>query len=122
MGWWKRGAGGVEIALGVYGEIGTAGLATPAAVIAAGSGISGILSGYRSVYGEQVSKNFDLEAKVVREGNQIVHDLLLTKGHLTPRHLMSDACTLVEHYDVCWRSLTVYAAITQLATTSSRRI
>ena len=44
-------------------------------------------------------KNLYLEAKVVREGNQIIRDLLLTKGHLTPPHLMEDARRLVEHYD-----------------------
>jgi hypothetical protein len=45
-------------------------------------------------------KNLYLEAKVVREGNQVIHDLLLTKGHLVPPHLMDDACKLVEHYDM----------------------
>ncbi|HUI79203.1 MAG TPA: hypothetical protein VLY24_14860 [Bryobacteraceae bacterium] len=44
-------------------------------------------------------KNLYLEGKVVREGNQTIHDLLLTKGHLIPPHLMLDACKLVEHYD-----------------------
>ena len=44
-------------------------------------------------------KNLYLEAKVVREGNQTIRDLLLTKGHLVPPHLMGDACNLVEHYD-----------------------
>ena len=44
-------------------------------------------------------KNLYLEAKVVREGNQTIRDLLLTKGHLIPPHLMGDAFQLVEHYD-----------------------
>jgi hypothetical protein len=44
-------------------------------------------------------KNLYLEAKVVREGNQTIRDLLLSKGHLIPPHLMDDACRLIEHYD-----------------------
>jgi hypothetical protein len=40
-----------------------------------------------------------LEAKIVREGNVTVRDLLLTKGHLLPPDLMDDAARLVEHYD-----------------------
>lgn len=44
-------------------------------------------------------KNLYLEAKVVRDGNQTIRDLLLGKGHLIPPYLMEDACRLVEHYD-----------------------
>jgi hypothetical protein len=44
-------------------------------------------------------KNLYLEGKVVREGNQTIRDLLLTKGHLIPPNLMGDAGQLVEHYD-----------------------
>jgi hypothetical protein len=44
-------------------------------------------------------RNLYLEGKVVREGNQTIRDLLLTKGHLIPPHLMGDASQLVEHYD-----------------------
>lgn len=44
-------------------------------------------------------KNLYLEGKVVHEGNQTIRDLLLSKGHLIPPHLMGDACQLVEHYD-----------------------
>jgi hypothetical protein len=44
-------------------------------------------------------RNLYLEGKVVREGNQTIRDLLLSKGHLIPPHLMGDAARLVEHYD-----------------------
>ena len=44
-------------------------------------------------------KNLYLEAKIIREGNIAIRDLLLAKGHLIPPHLMSDAALLVEHYD-----------------------
>ena len=44
-------------------------------------------------------KSLYLEAKVVREGNLAIRDLLLGKGHLIPPHLMADAASLIEHYD-----------------------
>jgi hypothetical protein len=40
-----------------------------------------------------------LEAKIVREGNLVIRDLLLAKGHLIPSSLMEDASRLIEHYD-----------------------
>jgi hypothetical protein len=43
--------------------------------------------------------NFFLEAKVIREGNVTIRDLLLTKSHLIPPELLTDAGKLVEHYD-----------------------
>jgi hypothetical protein len=43
-------------------------------------------------------KNLYLEAKVVRESNQTMLQLLLAKGHIPP-HLMNDAALLVEHFD-----------------------
>ena len=46
------------------------------------------------------SKNLYLEAKVIKEGNQTIRDLLLTKGHLIPPDLLEDAGKLIEHYDV----------------------
>jgi len=45
------------------------------------------------------SKNLYLEANVVREGNRTCRDLLLSKGHLIPPHLMGHAGRLIEHYD-----------------------
>ncbi len=45
------------------------------------------------------SKNLYLEAKIVREGNMTIRDLLLEKGHLIPEDLQTDAARLVEHYD-----------------------
>ena len=44
-------------------------------------------------------KNLYLEAKIVREGNVTIRDLLLSKGHLIPPELMEHAAKLVEHYD-----------------------
>jgi hypothetical protein len=44
-------------------------------------------------------QNLFLEAKVLREGNLVIRDLLLTKGHLIPPELLEDAAKLVEHYD-----------------------
>jgi hypothetical protein len=44
-------------------------------------------------------KNLYLEGKVVRDSNQTILALLLTKGHLIPPNLMNDAAQLVEHYD-----------------------
>lgn len=46
------------------------------------------------------SKNLYLEAKVIREGNVTIRDLLLTRAHLIPPDLLEDAGKLVEHYDV----------------------
>jgi len=43
--------------------------------------------------------NLYLEAKVIREGNQCIRDLLLTNGHYTPADLLEDAGLLIEHYD-----------------------
>ncbi|MBD9482151.1 hypothetical protein IB229_04165 [Pseudomonas sp. PDM14] len=45
------------------------------------------------------ARNLYLEAKVVREGNQTIRDLLLNQGHLIPPALMDAAGLLVEHYD-----------------------
>jgi hypothetical protein len=44
-------------------------------------------------------KNLFLEAKVIREGNVAVRDLLLKNAHLIPPDLLDDAGRLVEHYD-----------------------
>ncbi|MDP2354753.1 MAG: hypothetical protein Q8M31_01670 [Beijerinckiaceae bacterium] len=45
------------------------------------------------------ARNTYLEAKVLKEGNEVVRNLLLSKGHLIPPHLLEDAGRLVEHYD-----------------------
>jgi hypothetical protein len=45
------------------------------------------------------SKNLYLEAKIIREGNLAIRDLLLQKGHLIPPELLDDAGRFVEHYD-----------------------
>lgn len=44
-------------------------------------------------------KNLYLEARIVRDGNIAVRDLLLSNGHLIPPGLMEDSARLVEHYD-----------------------
>jgi len=44
-------------------------------------------------------KNLCLEAKIVREGNVTIRDLILTKGHLIPPELMEHTARLIEHYD-----------------------
>jgi hypothetical protein len=44
-------------------------------------------------------QNLYLEAKVIREGNVTIRDLLLTKTHLIPPDLLLDAASLVAHYD-----------------------
>jgi hypothetical protein len=40
-----------------------------------------------------------LEAKVIRDGNLAIRDLLLAKPHLIPPSLLDDAARLIEHYD-----------------------
>jgi hypothetical protein len=45
------------------------------------------------------AQNVFLESKVIKEGNQIIRDLLLAKAHLIPPDLLQDAGLLVEHYD-----------------------
>ena len=44
-------------------------------------------------------KNLYLEANVIREGNTVIRDLLLTKGHLIPPDLFEHAGKLIDHYD-----------------------
>jgi hypothetical protein len=45
------------------------------------------------------AKNLFLEAKVIKEGNLTIRNLLLGKGDLIPTELLEDAGKLVEHYD-----------------------
>ena len=45
------------------------------------------------------SKNLYLEAKVIREGNLTIRNLLLERGDLIPPELLEDAGKLIEHYD-----------------------
>jgi hypothetical protein len=45
------------------------------------------------------SQNLYLEAKIIKEGNLFIRDLLLAKPHLIPPDLMADAHRLVTHYD-----------------------
>lgn len=44
-------------------------------------------------------KNLYLEGSVVLEGNMVIRDLLLTKGHLIPDVLLGCADDLITHYD-----------------------
>jgi hypothetical protein len=50
-------------------------------------------------FGRWQAKNLFLEAKVIREGNLTIRDLLLSKADLIPPELLDDAGKLVEHYD-----------------------
>jgi hypothetical protein len=50
-------------------------------------------------FGRWNQKNLFLEAKVIREGNLAIRELLLTKSDLIPPALRKDAGDLVEHYD-----------------------
>lgn len=45
-------------------------------------------------------KNLYLEAKVLKEGNEQIRNLLLEKSYLIPPDLLNDADELVQHYDV----------------------
>ncbi|EFK96875.1 hypothetical protein LDC_1079 [sediment metagenome] len=44
--------------------------------------------------------NLYLEAKVIKEGNEKIRNLLLEKAYLIPSELLEDANLLIEHYDV----------------------
>lgn len=50
-------------------------------------------------FGRWRKKDLYLEAKVVREGNLTIRDLLLVRADLVPPALLDDAGRLVEHYD-----------------------
>jgi hypothetical protein len=45
------------------------------------------------------ANNRFVEAKILKESNEKIRDLLLTKGHLIPIELIDDANKLVEHFD-----------------------
>lgn len=45
------------------------------------------------------ARNTFLEAKVLRDGNLAIRDLLLKTPHLIPPDLLEDASRLIEHYD-----------------------
>jgi hypothetical protein len=53
----------------------------------------------KRAYDRYRAKNLYLEAKVIREGNLAVRDLLLCSPHLIPPDLLDDAAALIEHYD-----------------------
>lgn len=53
----------------------------------------------RRAFDRWTKANLYLEAKVIREGNLTIRDLLLTKGYLIPPPLLDDAGRLVAHYD-----------------------
>jgi hypothetical protein len=46
------------------------------------------------------STNLYLEAKVLKDGNEKVRNLLLGNSHLIPPELIEDTNKLIEHYDV----------------------
>lgn len=47
-----------------------------------------------------VAGNLYLEAKILKEGNEAIRNLLVEKGHLIPASLLPDADKLIEHYDI----------------------
>jgi hypothetical protein len=53
----------------------------------------------KAAFNRWTSKNLYLEAKLIREGNLAVRDLLINKAHLIPSDLMQDAHNLIQHYD-----------------------
>ncbi len=53
----------------------------------------------RRAFARWQGENLYLEAKVIREGNIAIRDLLLSKSHLIPPLLLDDAGKLVEHFD-----------------------
>lgn len=54
----------------------------------------------KAAFGRWDGKNLFLEAQIVRNGNQAIRDLLLSKGHLIPPALVPQATKLIVHYDV----------------------
>lgn len=54
----------------------------------------------QQAFNRWTSKNLYLEAKIIKEGNQIIKDLLISKAHLIPPDLQEDASKLILHYDV----------------------
>lgn len=53
----------------------------------------------KGAFDRWTKRDLYIESKVVREGNQAIRDLLLSKGHLVPPDLMEAACQLIGHYD-----------------------
>ena len=54
----------------------------------------------KRAYDRWDGKNLYLEANIIREGNTVIRDLLLTKGHLVPPDLLEHAGELIDHYDM----------------------
>src|SRR5215469_2396060 len=52
-----------------------------------------------SAFNRWKAQNLYIEAKVIREGNTAIRDLLLQKAHLVPPELRDSAKLLVDHYD-----------------------
>ena len=54
----------------------------------------------KSAFNRYNTTNLFLEARVLKDGNEKIRDLLLAKAHLIPNELIEDANQLIEHYDV----------------------
>ena len=54
----------------------------------------------KRAFGRYNDTNLYLEAKVIKDGNEKIRDLLLDKAYLIPTALIEDANKLIEHYDV----------------------
>ena len=53
----------------------------------------------QAAFSRWTGKNLYLEAKIIREGNLAVRDLLISKAELIPTDLVSHANKLIVHYD-----------------------
>lgn len=53
----------------------------------------------KRAFDRYAARNVFLEAKVLREGNLAIRDLLLSRPHLIPLELFQEAGALIEHYD-----------------------
>jgi len=61
--------------------------------------INMLLNRTETAFRRLTANNKFVEAKILKESNEKIRDLLLQKGHLIPLDLMEDANQLVEHFD-----------------------
>ena len=64
---------------------------------------------YKKTYKEQTTSYFD--ALLMRDSNEAVRSILLSKGHLLPEDLRDHAHALVAHYDVWLRRFDAKVAV-----------
>jgi hypothetical protein len=61
--------------------------------------INMLLNRTNIAFNRLTANNKFVEAKILKESNEKIRDLLLLKGHLIPLELIPDANKLVEHFD-----------------------